>query len=67
MSLCVCVCVCVCVCHEGGKLTRRVPQVDVGKLKLEMRCSEVREVVKDVVNLFSREASNHHNIIKYCP
>jgi hypothetical protein len=41
--------------------------VDVGKLKLEMRCSEVREVVKDVVNLFSREASNHHNIIKYCP
>lgn len=41
-------------------------RVDVGKLKLEMRCSEVREVVKDVVNLFSREASNHHNIINVC-
>ena len=41
--------------------------MDVGKLKLEMRCSEVREVVKDVVNLFSLEASNHQNVIKYLP
>lgn len=41
-------------------------RVDVGKLKLEMRCSEVREVVKDVVNLFSLEASNHQNVINVC-
>jgi signal transduction histidine kinase len=40
-------------------------RVDVGKLKLELRCSDLREVVKDVVNLFSREASSHHNMIKY--
>jgi hypothetical protein len=39
--------------------------MDVGKLKLELRCSEVREVVKDVVNLFSLDANNHQNVIKY--
>jgi hypothetical protein len=36
----------------------------MGKLKLEVRCGDVREVIKDVVTLFSREASNHHNTIK---